>query len=64
MSCIWCLILSNHHVSIGMKLSCACCPDYNRANFELHNPYERILQRQFVNYLVILAYQIYGEEFS
>ncbi|KAL8580369.1 hypothetical protein ACOMHN_037468 [Nucella lapillus] len=38
--------------------------NFHRANYELHNPYERILQRQFVNYLVILAYQIHGERFE
>ncbi|KAK7100769.1 radial spoke head 10 homolog B-like isoform X2 [Littorina saxatilis] len=37
---------------------------FNRANYELHNPYERILQRQFVNYLVILAFQIHKERFE
>lgn len=29
---------------------------------ELHNPYERILQRQFINNLVTLAYHIYADE--
>lgn len=38
--------------------------NYSRANYQLHNPYERILQRQFVNYLVVLAYRIYGENHS
>ncbi|GFN95169.1 radial spoke head 10 homolog b-like [Plakobranchus ocellatus] len=33
--------------------------NYQKSNYELHNPYEKILQRQFVNYLVILAHLLY-----
>lgn len=36
--------------------------DYQKASYELHNPYEKILQRQFVNYLVILAHMIYKQD--
>ena len=45
-------------------MMCSLVADFHRANYELHNPYERILQRQFVNYLVILSYQIHGERFE
>ena len=37
--------------------------EFNMENFELHNPYERILQRQFFHYLIILAFLIYAEEY-
>ncbi|KAK3777550.1 hypothetical protein RRG08_021670, partial [Elysia crispata] len=36
--------------------------NYQKSNFELHNPYEKILQRQFVNYLVILGHLLYKED--
>nr|KAG5709598.1 hypothetical protein BaRGS_001648 [Batillaria attramentaria] len=54
-----------HHEGVGLtEMDRFIGKTYNRRAYELHNPYERILQRQFVNYLVILAYQIYGEQFS
>ncbi|OWF43641.1 radial spoke head 10 homolog B-like [Mizuhopecten yessoensis] len=35
---------------------------HSKASYEIHNPYERILIRQFVNSLIILAYYLYHEE--
>ncbi|CAL1526160.1 unnamed protein product [Lymnaea stagnalis] len=37
---------------------------YKKSKVELHNPYEKILQRQFVNSLVILAHLIYKKEYK
>ena len=34
----------------------------NKTNAELHNPDDRILQRQFVNNLIVLAYHLYHKE--
>ena len=34
----------------------------NKTNTELHSPDERILQRQFINNLIVLAYNLYGKE--
>ncbi|XP_041359048.1 radial spoke head 10 homolog B-like isoform X2 [Gigantopelta aegis] len=34
----------------------------NKQNYELHNPYEKILQREFINYLIILSFHLYHEE--
>ncbi|XP_059162834.1 radial spoke head 10 homolog B-like [Physella acuta] len=36
---------------------------YSKSKFDLHNPYEKILQRQFINYLVILAHLVYKKEY-
>ncbi|XP_012938646.1 radial spoke head 10 homolog B isoform X2 [Aplysia californica] len=38
--------------------------NYHKSNYELHNPYEKILQRQFVNYLVILAHLVYKQDYK
>lgn len=35
---------------------------HNKEKYELHNPYEKILLRQFVNNLIVLAYHMYKEE--
>ncbi len=35
---------------------------YKRPNYALHNPYGRILQREFLNYLIILAFHLYRDE--
>ena len=31
---------------------------------EIHNPYGKVLFRDFCNYLVVLAYRTYGEQFE
>ncbi|XP_046357024.1 radial spoke head 10 homolog B-like [Haliotis rufescens] len=35
---------------------------YNKPSYSLHNPYERILQREFINYLIILAFHLFHEQ--
>ncbi|XP_076440634.1 radial spoke head 10 homolog B-like isoform X2 [Babylonia areolata] len=54
----------HHHKVMLNEMDRFIGKNFNKANYELHNPYERILQRQFVNYLVILSYQIHGERFE
>ncbi|XP_060605210.1 radial spoke head 10 homolog B-like isoform X2 [Ruditapes philippinarum] len=35
---------------------------HKKANSEIHSPYERILQRQFVNNLIVLAFHLYKKD--
>lgn len=35
---------------------------HNKRIEELHNPYETILQRQFINNLIVLAYHLYKKD--
>lgn len=35
---------------------------HSKAIYQIHNPYERILQRQFFNDLIVIAYHLYNEE--
>lgn len=35
---------------------------HKKSNTEIHSPYERILQRQFVNNLIVLAYHLYKKD--
>nr|KAI8728850.1 radial spoke head 10-like protein B2-like; partial [Biomphalaria glabrata] len=37
--------------------------NYQKQKFELHNPYEKVLHRQFINYLIIIAHMVYKKEY-
>ncbi|CAG5118523.1 unnamed protein product, partial [Candidula unifasciata] len=37
--------------------------NYQKSHYELHNPYEKILQRQFINYLIILSHLEYSQDY-
>ncbi|BFY99925.1 hypothetical protein BsWGS_02965 [Bradybaena similaris] len=37
--------------------------NYQKSHYELHNPYEKILQRQFINYLIIISHLQYSKDY-
>ena len=43
-------------------MSLPCFSGSNKTNAELHSPDERILQRQFVNNIIVLAYHLYHKD--
>ncbi|ESO92384.1 hypothetical protein LOTGIDRAFT_233146 [Lottia gigantea] len=52
-----------HHFELTlMDMDRIIGKNYHKATYELHNPFEKILQRQFINYLIILAYHTYHEQ--
>ncbi|KAK6188921.1 hypothetical protein SNE40_004999 [Patella caerulea] len=55
-----CQLHHKHLTLMDMDRLLGLC--YHKANYELHNPFERILQRQFINYMIILSYHLYHEE--